>query len=201
MCVEINAKCMQVWLTNVCCVHFVARLAAIAAKAWRYKQEQQPPVSEANDDGNDDVPSSKQVVFRNYAPQDVALDHEDVDYEEPNSKRTKVNVKSAFDAALEETVLETSDTATSLAPKKVNWDVKRDIQEKMDKLERKTDRSKGSAFQGETGTGSQTRSRRRCSGFGLKWMNGFRDWFGIFMGGRANYKIEMDTPLNSVNDF
>jgi coiled-coil domain-containing protein 12 len=90
------------------------------------------------------------VVFRNYAPQDVALNHEDVDYEEPNSKRTKVNVKSAFDAALEETVLETSNTATSLAPKKVNWDVKRDIEEKMDKLERKTDRSKGSAFQGET---------------------------------------------------
>jgi coiled-coil domain-containing protein 12 len=114
-----------------------ARLAALAAKAGRSKQ--QPPVSDG--DGDIVVPSvSKQVVFRNYAPQDVALEH-DADEEEPDSKRTKVNVKSALEAALEETALETTTTATSLAPKKVNWDLKRDIQEKMDKLERKTHRA------------------------------------------------------------
>jgi coiled-coil domain-containing protein 12 len=117
-----------------------ARLAALAAKAGRSKQ--QPPVSGVTDgDGDIIVPSvSKQVVFRNYAPQDVALEH-DADEEEPDSKRTKVNVKSALEAALEETALETTTTATSLAPKKVNWDLKRDIQEKMDKLERKTHRA------------------------------------------------------------
>ena len=103
-----------------------ARVAALAAKAGRSIQPA----------GDGDTSVHQQQV------DDGGME------EEPESKRPKLHQqqkKSALEMALEETTIEAakvvSATTAVWAPKKVNWDLKRDIQEKMEKLERRTQRA------------------------------------------------------------
>ena len=134
-----------------------ARLAALAAKAGR-STEQQPD----NDDGNDQqqvTDTTKPTIqFRNYVPKDQSLDASTTpidDDAKPQSKKQKTEEtsKSALEIALAKTSRESREAAgqnvgsggwSSVLPvttKKVNWDLKRDIQSKMDKLERRTQRA------------------------------------------------------------
>lgn len=108
-----------------------ARLAALAAKAGRIKQ--QP----AN--GDESNQETKILQFRNYTPSDPALDST---VDEPASKRIKQE-KSALEQALELAKSELPDVRgeedlIAAAPKKINADLKRDIQPKLEKLERRT---------------------------------------------------------------
>lgn len=129
-----------------------ARLAALAAKAGR----KQAPESGANDamDTTGEEASSKSppvVTFRNYNPASSKLvDQEKAanDDEEPASKRSKQEEPSALQQALAKAKAEAVATTTSqteniavVAPKKINWDLKRDVQSKLDKLERRTQKA------------------------------------------------------------
>jgi len=121
-----------------------ARLAALAAKAGRSKKA---------DDGEpqeEDKVVEEQAVtvsFRNYAPNDESLvPQTEKDEEEPAPKRTKTDEKTALQLAVEQAQKDAALTVvegdvTRMGPKKVNADLKRDIQDKLDKLERRTQRA------------------------------------------------------------
>lgn len=134
-----------------------ARLEALASRAGRSKNED-------NTDAQDLASDKKVVKFRNYAPKDDALDKA----KEPASKRLKHNdesdqiemdqpeEKSELEKALMEAKVdaaiakqdagisasqEASGVHITAAPKKVNWDLKRDIAKKMNRLERRTQKA------------------------------------------------------------
>ena len=118
-----------------------ARLAALAAKAGR---------RDKNDDSvGDEEDRKKTLTFRNYVPKDSALDASAVEQPAKRPRTTVEEPKSALELALQETKA-TADSSgqsndwssvTNVTTKKVNWDLKRDIQAKMDKLERRTQRA------------------------------------------------------------
>lgn len=112
-----------------------ARLAALAAKAGRSKQL---------DDENKKEDTPK-VNFRNYVPQDASLvvapKNKEEDNDEPEEPVTK---KPKLEEALEQAQQEVSaasQTTTLVETKKINWDLKRDLEPQLDKLERKTQRA------------------------------------------------------------
>lgn len=134
-----------------------ARLAALAAKAGRAKK-----ADEETGDENDQVEVIDQgkpqsVTFRNYAPNDEGLERNDqIDEKEGESplKRPRVEDGKAASSSsvLQEALLEAKQELAisntkgkginveeiSAAPKKINWDLKRDIQDKLNKLEKRT---------------------------------------------------------------
>ena len=122
-----------------------ARLAALAARAGRTRQAPELGEQDRVDQGNE----AQTVQFRNYAPQDKELEtkaDDDERQEEPSFKKQKVEGgKSVLEEALQkakEDVQAVSETeVATMAPKKINWDLKRDVQGKLDKLERRTQRA------------------------------------------------------------
>ena len=126
-----------------------ARLKALRAKAGKAKV-----TSEATD------PKNQGLKLRNYTPSDENLGRGDVDENDessPASKRQKkeetevdkeeVEPKSAIDQALEEAkkaqleMRGPGEEIAWLAPKKINWDLKRDAQGRLDKLEKRTQKA------------------------------------------------------------
>lgn len=99
-----------------------ARLAALKARAGRKPEEENAAPS---------------VAFRNYTPADPALESST---EEPAPKKLKSALQEALEKAQSEATMVQQDP-TALAPKKINWDLKRDIQGKMDKLEKRTQKA------------------------------------------------------------
>ena len=121
-----------------------ARLAALAAKSGRNI----PPSDESPNHPADDNERPK-ISFRNYVPKDATLSTSTND-EEPTTKRFKSNNegKSALEKALAKTTTTSQSqnqtswsTVTPVETKKVNWDLKRDIADKMDKLEKRTQKA------------------------------------------------------------
>jgi coiled-coil domain-containing protein 12 len=118
---------------------------------------------------NNEEPKKRSFKFRNYTPADDALNKEetnDADQEqgddEPSSKRAKTSSdgrvnddddkpKSKLEQALEKAKQEAKQgitanakvdsSLTAMAPKKINWDLRRDIQPKLDKLEKRTQKA------------------------------------------------------------
>jgi coiled-coil domain-containing protein 12 len=143
-----------------------ARLAALAAKAGRSKEA--PSVEEENTNTTADsaevaetATTTQTVKFRNYTPAHGRINEQKalLDEEEPSSKRSKQEepAPSALEQALAKAKAEASVSATGtsrsnnalqqtgnlgvVAPKKANWDLKRDIQPKLDKLEKRTQKA------------------------------------------------------------
>ena len=135
-----------------------ARLAALAAKAGRAKET--PSVEDKNTNTNADsaeaTTTSQIVKFRNYTPAHGRINEQKYlqDEEEPSSKRSKHEepAPSALEQALAKAKAEASVSASSnalqqtgnlgvVAPKKANWDLKRDIHPKLDKLEKRTQKA------------------------------------------------------------
>ena len=131
-----------------------ARLAALAAKAGRTKPI---PVEAPADNDQPEEETKKPISFRNYAPADDALDKDKKT--EPETKRQRVDETKQSSSALESALQEaqndiakgshseqqgfdsTGIEVDSIAPKKINWDLKRDIEDKLAKLERRTQRA------------------------------------------------------------
>lgn len=78
----------------------------------------------------------KPLKFRNYVPQDEKLQQYKLSRAEIPDLTEKIEKNLAIIANKEP---ELNDL--SLAPKKVNWDLKRDIKSKLDKLEIRTQRA------------------------------------------------------------
>ena len=140
-----------------------ARLAALAAKAGRAKET--PSVEDENTTADSsEVPekatTTPTVTFRNYTPVHGSLNEKNAqDEDEPSSKRSRQEetAPSALEQALAKAKAEAAVSATGasrstnalqqtgnlgvVAPKKANWDLKRDIQPKLDKLEKRTQKA------------------------------------------------------------
>ncbi|XP_015669789.1 coiled-coil domain-containing protein 12, partial [Protobothrops mucrosquamatus] len=84
------------------------------------------------------VPKHKELKLRNYIPEDVELKERVV----PNAKPASVEdkVKEQLEAAKPELIIEEVDLA-NLAPRKPDWDLKRDVAKKLEKLEKRTQRA------------------------------------------------------------
>ncbi|KAI9488928.1 mRNA splicing factor [Zychaea mexicana] len=88
--------------------------------------------------------AEKNLSFRSYTPTDENLkQHTNVatpsDIGETVESETKDYTKKALAAAAEQDKEEVD--LFNLQPKKPNWDLKRDVQKKLDKLDRKTQRA------------------------------------------------------------
>uniref|UniRef100_A0A3Q4AE52 Uncharacterized protein n=1 Tax=Mola mola TaxID=94237 RepID=A0A3Q4AE52_MOLML len=80
----------------------------------------------------------QELKLRNYTPEDKELKQRQV----PNTKPASVEdkVKDQLEAANPEPIIEEVDLA-NLAPRKPDWDLKRDVAKKLEKLERRTQRA------------------------------------------------------------
>jgi coiled-coil domain-containing protein 12 len=134
-----------------------ARLAALAAKAGRAKpvaaEEPSPPENNnAEDEGSSS--SKRAISFRNYAPNDDSLDPTEGESQPKRSKTTASqgqppsSSSSALEEALQEARQEVStsnnhqnEEISAMTPKKINWDLKRNIEDKIAKLERRTQKA------------------------------------------------------------
>ncbi|XP_063780669.1 coiled-coil domain-containing protein 12 [Pseudophryne corroboree] len=80
----------------------------------------------------------KELRLRNYTPQDEGLKEWQVPQAKPISVEEKV--KDQLEAAKPEPIIEEVDL-TNLAPRKPDWDLKRDVAKKLEKLEKRTQRA------------------------------------------------------------
>lgn len=78
------------------------------------------------------------MKLRNYTPEDEELKERQVPKAKPASVEDKV--KDQLEAANPEPIIEEVDLA-NLAPRKPDWDLKRDVAKKLEKLERRTQRA------------------------------------------------------------
>ncbi|KAG8443460.1 hypothetical protein GDO86_012020, partial [Hymenochirus boettgeri] len=86
----------------------------------------------------DEEEKHRELKLRNYTPQDDGLKQRQVPQAKPISVEEKV--KEQLEAAKPEPVIEEVDLA-NLAPRKPDWDLKRDVAKKLEKLEKKTQRA------------------------------------------------------------
>eukprot|EP00775_Hariotina_reticulata_P011163 gene11163-11313_t len=83
----------------------------------------------------DSQPAEKPVLkFRNYVPKDEKIDHEKIAPAQP-PKLEEPQIGTKPEEADEEELL------ASVAPKKANWDLKREIEPRLARLERRTQRA------------------------------------------------------------
>ncbi|KAK9513710.1 hypothetical protein VZT92_027222 [Zoarces viviparus] len=80
----------------------------------------------------------RELKLRNYTPEDKELKERQVPKAKPVSVEDKV--KDQLEAANPEPIIEEVDLA-NLAPRKPDWDLKRDVAKKLEKLERRTQRA------------------------------------------------------------
>ncbi|CAJ1917661.1 unnamed protein product [Cylindrotheca closterium] len=144
-----------------------ARLAALAAKAGRTKQKQgdEDESNISNETANDSSSQERKTIsFRNYAPRDASMDIDKNSSNGDDDNQGEGDESAAKKRRLEETSSGTKTTSLAealaeaqndivkgpgateegvnvMAPKKVNWDLKRGIESKLAKLERRTQRA------------------------------------------------------------
>ncbi|XP_046777169.1 coiled-coil domain-containing protein 12 isoform X3 [Gallus gallus] len=80
----------------------------------------------------------RELVLRNYDPEDEELKKRKLPPAKPASVEDKV--KDQLEAAKPEPIIDEVDL-TNLAPRKPDWDLKRDVAKKMEKLEKRTQRA------------------------------------------------------------
>lgn len=80
----------------------------------------------------------RELKLRNYTPADEELKERQVPKAKPASVEDKV--KDQLEAANPEPVIEEVDLA-NLAPRKPDWDLKRDVAKKLEKLEKRTQKA------------------------------------------------------------
>ena len=148
-----------------------ARLKALAARAGRTKETNDGDDATGDKSGNSTGAEQRSIAFRNYAPIDTSLSSQQQQLEEAgeesegpsaskklrtdsNNNNTPMTSSEALQNALEEaqrdpvgsmqaatSAVDTTATVTNMAPKKINWDLKRDISDKLAKLERRTQKA------------------------------------------------------------
>lgn len=110
----------------------------------RLLQLRKKRVREDGGGGGEDLPEEKveqrhrELKLRNYTPQDEALKERQVAPAKPIPVEEKV--KEQLEAAKPEPIIEEVDL-TNLAPRKPDWDLKRDVAKKLEKLEKRTQRA------------------------------------------------------------
>ena len=110
------------------------RLAALSAKAGRTKRPES--AIESNE--------TSKLTIRYYAPNHASLVERSLDEQVPQAKK-KMKIEEARKQAqdAQDKVLKEFSNAPDAvsSTKKINWDLKRDIEHQIDKLERRTQRA------------------------------------------------------------
>ncbi|KAM9185928.1 coiled-coil domain-containing protein 12 isoform 1-T1 [Dugong dugon] len=126
------------------------RLKALREKTGRKDKEDGEPntkqLREEEEEGEKHSPSNpcrlgtypRELRLRNYVPEDEDLKKRKVPQAKPVAVEEKV--KEQLEAAKPEPVIEEVDLA-NLAPRKPDWDLKRDVAKKLEKLEKRTQRA------------------------------------------------------------
>nr|XP_040021165.1 coiled-coil domain-containing protein 12 [Gasterosteus aculeatus aculeatus] len=115
------------------------RLKALRDKQL-YGQEQEDGEPENKKPAVEEITEERhrELKLRNYTPEDAELKERQVPKAKPASVEDKV--KDQLEAANPEPIIEEVDLA-NLAPRKPDWDLKRDVAKKLEKLERRTQRA------------------------------------------------------------
>ncbi|XP_067305138.1 coiled-coil domain-containing protein 12 [Pseudorasbora parva] len=96
------------------------------------------PASKRAPEASETEERHRELKLRNYTPEDEELKERQVPKAKPASVEDKV--KDQLEAANPEPVIEEVDLA-NLAPRKPDWDLKRDVAKKLEKLERRTQKA------------------------------------------------------------
>lgn len=114
------------------------RLKALREKTGRKDREDGEPQTKQLREEGEEVGKHRGLRLRNYVPEDEDLKRRRVPQAKPVAVEEKV--KEQLEAAKPEPVIEEVDLA-NLAPRKPDWDLKRDVAKKLEKLEKRTQRA------------------------------------------------------------
>ncbi|CAG9559680.1 unnamed protein product [Danaus chrysippus] len=118
-------------------------VGALEEEALKRKERLKNLKRKHTNDETGDTSKNEPVVlpkpkFRSYKPQDENLQKEKLQDAEP--AQVEEEVKDLVEAGKEKVVLQDLDIS-SLAPRKPDWDLKRDVAKKLEKLERRTQKA------------------------------------------------------------
>ncbi|NP_001006353.2 coiled-coil domain-containing protein 12 [Gallus gallus] len=114
------------------------RLRALRQRALQNKNSGEPEAKQFKGDEEEETVRHRELVLRNYDPEDEELKKRKLPPAKPASVEDKV--KDQLEAAKPEPIIDEVDL-TNLAPRKPDWDLKRDVAKKMEKLEKRTQRA------------------------------------------------------------
>ncbi|XP_045712804.1 coiled-coil domain-containing protein 12 [Phyllostomus hastatus] len=116
------------------------RLKALREKTGRKdKEDGEPKTKQLREEEEvEEGEKHRELRLRNYVPEDEALKKRRVPQAKPVAVEEKV--KEQLEAAKPEPIIEEVDLA-NLAPRKPDWDLKRDVAKKLEKLEKRTQRA------------------------------------------------------------
>ncbi|KAB0404272.1 hypothetical protein E2I00_006934 [Balaenoptera physalus] len=101
------------------------------------KEDGEPKTKQLRE-GEEEGEKHRELRLRNYVPEDEDLKRRRVPQAKPIAVEEKV--KEQLEAAKPEPIIEEVDLA-NLAPRKPDWDLKRDVAKKLEKLEKRTQRA------------------------------------------------------------
>ncbi|XP_047371306.1 coiled-coil domain-containing protein 12 [Vespa velutina] len=117
------------------------KVGSLVEEALKRKERLQA-LKKKNEEGKDakaDSPSKLPMPkFRSYKPQDESLKEKVLEDAKPGDVETEV--QDQLSAAKTKVVIEELDIS-NLAPRKPDWDLKRDVSKKLEKLERRTQKA------------------------------------------------------------
>ncbi|XP_075820564.1 coiled-coil domain-containing protein 12 [Microtus pennsylvanicus] len=114
------------------------RLKALREKTGRKDRDDGEPQTKQLREEEEEDGKHRGLRLRNYVPEDEDLKRRRVPQAKPVAVEEKV--KEQLEAAKPEPVIEEVDLA-NLAPRKPDWDLKRDVAKKLEKLEKRTQRA------------------------------------------------------------
>ncbi|XP_059735861.1 coiled-coil domain-containing protein 12 isoform X2 [Bos taurus] len=113
------------------------RLLETCSRESKDKEDGEPNTKQLRE-GEEEGEKHRELRLRNYVPEDEDLKKRRVPQAKPVAVEEKV--KEQLEAAKPEPVIEEVDLA-NLAPRKPDWDLKRDVAKKLEKLEKRTQRA------------------------------------------------------------
>ncbi|XP_015176968.1 PREDICTED: coiled-coil domain-containing protein 12 [Polistes dominula] len=117
------------------------KVGSLVEEALKRKERLQA-LKKKNEEGKDiktDTPSKLPMPkFRSYKPQDESLKEKVLENAKPGDVESEV--QDQLSAAKSKVVIEELDIS-NLAPRKPDWDLKRDVSKKLEKLERRTQKA------------------------------------------------------------
>ncbi|XP_075602996.1 coiled-coil domain-containing protein 12 [Balearica regulorum gibbericeps] len=114
------------------------RLRALRQRTLQNKDSGERENKQLGEDDEEGTVKHKELKLRNYEPEDEELKKRKVPQAKPASVEDKV--KDQLEAAKPEPIIDEVDL-TNLAPRKPDWDLKRDVAKKLEKLEKRTQRA------------------------------------------------------------
>ncbi|XP_068001914.1 coiled-coil domain-containing protein 12 [Melanerpes formicivorus] len=114
------------------------RLKALRQRTLQNQEGGEPGSKKLREEEEEESIKHKEIKLRNYDPEDEELKKRKVPQAKPAPVEEKV--KEQLEAAKPEPIIDEVDL-TNLAPRKPDWDLKRDVAKKLEKLEKRTQRA------------------------------------------------------------